>query len=86
MTNSDNDDLNKQATGSKVQKEADVYEDEINLIDYFLILWKRRFFILTEWALPALVIGLVFSHPPTYYKTTCCSINLDEKNYKILLN
>ena len=60
MASLENDGSNKQATGNDVQKEANIYEDEINLIDYFLVVWKRRYFIVLGSVLPALIVGLVF--------------------------
>ena len=35
MTSSENDGSGKQTTGNNVHEDASVYEDEINLIDYF---------------------------------------------------
>ena len=52
MTSSENDGSNKQAAGN------DIYEDEINLMDYLLVLWKRKWFIFLASVLPALVVGL----------------------------
>ena len=42
MTSSENGGSNKRGTGNDVQKEANIYEDEINLIDYFRVFWKRK--------------------------------------------
>ncbi len=54
MASLENDGENKQATGNDVQKEANIYEDEINLIDYFLVLWKRKWFVFIASVLPPL--------------------------------
>lgn len=64
MTNSEKDGLNKQATGNEVRGKVDIYEDGINLIDYFLVLWKRKYFISLTSVLPALVVGIVFFLSP----------------------
>ena len=81
MKNSENDDL------KEVQREANTYEDEINLMDYFLVLWKRKWFIFLASVLPALVVGLVIFLGPRNYKITYLyNTGLDEKNYKILLD
>jgi hypothetical protein len=36
MTGSENGGSDKRGTGSDIHKEADIYEDEINLMGYFL--------------------------------------------------
>jgi len=70
MASLENDGSNKQATGNDVQKEANIYEDEINLIDYFRVLWKRRYFIVLGSVLPALIVGLFFFFLPRNYEVT----------------
>ena len=94
MTSSENDDL------KEVQGEANTYEDEINLIDYFIVFWKRKYFILMGSVLPALIVGIVFFLLPRNYKATYVydvrndvefpndvdSWNLNEKNYNLLIS
>jgi len=88
MTSSENDDL------KEVQKEVDTYEDEINLIDYFRVLWKRKWFIFLVSVLPALVVGLAIFLWPRDYKITYVydvrdnvgSWGFNEKNYDVLLS
>jgi predicted transcriptional regulator with HTH domain len=81
MKNSENDDL------KEVQREANTYEDEINLIDYFLVLWKRKWFIFLVSVLPALIVGLVIFLGPRDYKTTYLyDANLNEREYRTLLD
>ena len=58
MASSENDGLNKQAAGNVIQNESNIYEDEINLIDYFKVLWKHKWLILLGSILPALIVGL----------------------------
>lgn len=86
MRSSENDGSNKQTVGNDVHQEARIYEDEINLIDYFLVLWKRKWFIFLASVLPALVVGLAIFLWPRDYKITYTYANmgLDEKGFKIL--
>jgi len=85
MEGSENDGSNKQATGNDVQKEANIYEDEINLIDYFLVLWKRKWLISLASVLPALVVGLVIFFWPRDCKISYIyNMELGEKAFKIL--
>lgn len=84
MTSSENNDL------KEAQREADTYEDEINLMDYFLVLWKRKWFIFLVTVLPALIVGITFFLSPRDYKVTyvyddISDLNLNEKNYNVLI-
>jgi capsular polysaccharide biosynthesis protein len=81
MTRVENDDL------KEVRGEANTYEDEINLMDYFLVLWKRKWFISFASVLPALVVGVIIFLWPRDYKTTYLyDANLNEKEYRMLLD
>lgn len=81
MKNSENDDLKEE------QREANTYEDEINLMDYFLVLWKRKWFIFLVSVLPALVVGVIIFLWPRDYKTTYLyDANLSGDEYRILLD
>ncbi|MCH8120363.1 MAG: hypothetical protein IIC00_11625 [Planctomycetes bacterium] len=85
MAGSENDGSNKQVTGNDVQKEASIYEDEINLIDYFLVLWKRKWFIFVASVLPPLVVGLaIFIGPRDYKISYTYDMGLGEKAFKTL--
>jgi len=65
MTRAENDDL------KEVQREANTYEDEINLMDYFLVLWKRKWFIGVGSLLPTLIVGgILFFFCPKNYSVT----------------
>lgn len=44
-----------------------VCDDEINLVDYFLVLWKRKLFIFLATMLPVIGIGLALWLSPTNY-------------------
>ena len=70
MSSSENDGSNRQTPGSVVQEGANFYEDEINLMDYFIILWRRKCFILLGSVLPALIVGLILFSWPRKYKVT----------------
>ncbi len=98
MANSENDGSNKRTTDDDGRKEAKLCEDGINLIDYFLVLWKRKWLILLGSILPVLIVGLVFFFSPRNYEVTyvydvrddvrddISNWNLNEKNYNILIN
>ena len=87
MANSQSGIPNSQPVPTNVQKEAKTYEDEINLIDYFRVLWKRKCFIVLGSVLPALVVGLVIFFGSRSYKVTYIyDTELDEKGYKTLLD
>lgn len=60
-------------------------EDEINLMDYFLVMWKRKWFIFLASVLPALVVGLViFLWPRDYKISYTYNVGLNEKAFKVL--
>jgi len=85
MASSENDGSNKQDMGNNVSEEANIYEDEINLMDYFIVLWKRKWFIFLASVLPALVVGLAIFLWPRDYKTTYTyNMGLGEKAFKVL--
>ena len=87
MANSQSGIPNSQPVPTNVQKEAKTHEDEINLIDYFRVLWKRKCFIVLGSVLPALAVGLVIFFGSRSYKVTYIyDIELDEKGYKTLLD
>jgi len=70
MVRSENDKSNKQTTGNDIQEEANIYEDEINLIDYLLVLWKHKWFILLGSIMPTLMVGLIIYFLPRDYTIT----------------
>lgn len=85
MAGPENDGSNKQAAGKGVEEEASIYEGEINLVDYFRVLWKRKSFIFLASVLPALVVGLaVFLWPRDYRITFTYNMGLGEKTFKEL--
>ena len=70
MASLENDSSKKQITRKDVQEEASIYEDEINLIDYFRVLWKRKWFIFVASLLPALVVELTIFLSLRNYEVT----------------
>jgi len=85
MTCSENDGSNKQDTGSNVHEEASIYDDEINLMDYLIVLWKRKWFVFIASVLPPLVVGLaIFLSPRDYKIAYTYNMELDEKGFKVL--
>ena len=43
---------NSRPVPKDVQEKASSYEDEINLMDYFRVLWERKCFVLLHLILP----------------------------------
>jgi len=70
------------------QKEANIYEDEINLIDYLRVLWKRKYFVLFGSVLPVLLVGIILLSWPRKYRLTYVysNLNLNDKDYEVFLN
>jgi len=68
-------------------EKVNTFEDEIDLIDYFRIVWKRKYFIVLGSVLPALIVFIFISFSPRDYKLTFLyDIGLTEKSYKTLLD
>lgn len=87
MASSKNDIPKNQSVPKNIMGKADTYEDEIDLIDYFRIVWRRKYFIVLGSALPALIVFLFIYFSPKDYKLTYLyDIVLTEKNYKTLLD
>lgn len=70
MEGSQSDIPNSQPVPTNVQEKKNIYEDEINLIDYFRVFWKRKYFIVLGSALLTLVVGLIIFLRPRDYKVT----------------
>jgi len=76
-----------QSVPRNIMGKADTFEDEIDLIDYFMVLWKRKYFIVLFTVLPALILYSISIFSPRDYKLTYLyDIGLTEKNYKTLLD
>jgi hypothetical protein len=86
MTSSKKDSPNSKPVRKDIQEKVNLYEDEINLIDYLGVLWKRKYFIVLGSVLPALLVGLILSFSPRDYKVTYIyDVALDEIGYNALL-
>ena len=87
MPNPKNDIPNKQSVSKNIKEKVGPYEDEIDLMDYFRIVWKRKYFIVLGSVLPALIVFLFIHYSPRDYRLTFLyDISLTEKNYKTLLD
>ena len=53
-----------------IMEKVNTYKDEIDLIDYFRVLWKRKYFIVLFAVLPALIVFLIFIFSPKDYTIT----------------
>ena len=85
MPSSKNEIPKNQSAQKDIIGKADTYEDEIDLIDYFRVLWKWKYFIFLFAALPALVVFLIFNYSPKDYKITYIyETHLDEEVTKML--
>lgn len=86
MTSQQNDNPNDKKAVKNTKHKANINEDEIDLIDYLNILWKRKYFIILSSVLPALVWGLILLLSPRDYKVTFTyDIGPEQNNYKKLL-
>jgi len=87
MADSQNSCPHSQPDPKNHQDKSGTSEDEINLIDYFAVLWRRKYFIVLGTALPTLVVGLALFFSPCDYKVTYSyDLGLDEKDCKVLLD
>ena len=69
-----------QLDSTSVSEKAIIDEDEINLIDYFRVLWKGKSLILLGSILPALIFGAILFLWPKMYKVT---YTYDVKNQSV---
>lgn len=83
MANSQDD----RTDSRSISMEADMREDEVDLRDYFRILWKRKYFIAIRSVLPAMIVGLVIFLWPRLYKVTYIyEVGLTGGEFTTLLN
>jgi hypothetical protein len=92
MANSENHGL------ESLSANEDIHEDEIDLIDYFMVLWRRKYFIFLVTILPALIVAVILFFGPRNYRTTYIygvksdirddtrGWGLNEKNYNVLIS
>jgi len=83
MVSSQNDIPNDQPVPKNIRNKTDTCEDEIDLIDYFRVLWRRKYFIALGSVLPALLSGLFFFLSPSDYKATY-NYDVDQESYAVL--
>ena len=83
MTDLQNDESGSQQLPATGKENADIYEDEINLADYLLVLWKRKYLILLGSLIPALIVGLSLRFSPKSYKATYIYDVKDQSNYDV---
>ena len=82
-----NDTKNKQPASKTIIEKVNTFEDEIDLMEYFRIVWKRKYFIVLGSLLPALIVFIFISFSPRDYRLTFLyDISLTEKSYKTLLD
>ncbi len=93
QTNSPQD----QAASTHINQQANIREDEINLLDYFKVLCKRKRLILIGTMVPTVIVSLAVMLLPRRFKVTytynvenktnsvVSNWSLDEKNYRLLL-
>jgi hypothetical protein len=87
MPSSQDNAANDRPVPKNIRNKADSYNDEIDLVDYFKVIWKRRYLILLGSALPALLAGLsLFLSPGKYKLAYLYNTGLTEKSYKTLLS
>ena len=85
MASSKNEIPKNQSDPKGIMGKADTYEDEIDLIDYFRVLWKWKYFIFLLAALPTLIVFLALYFSPKDYKITYIyDTGLDKEAYKML--
>ena len=70
MGNLQSNNPNSQPAPIGADQEANIYEDEINLIDYLKVLWKHKYLISLGSVLPAFIVGLILFFSPRNFKVT----------------
>jgi len=84
----------KENTDSHFNDESGAYEDEINLVDYFLVIFRYKWFIIIASLLPAMLVGAYLYFSPRTYEVTYVydvrddvrDLRLTSANYNILLS
>jgi hypothetical protein len=84
MADSQSGRINKNSAATEKKDEV-CPEEEINLIEYFRVLWKHKCFIFLATVLPTLIVGVVlFLWPRDYTISYLYNMGLDEKAFKVL--
>ena len=83
MAVSQNDTPRSQPVPTDAQEREKIYENEINLMDYFRVLWKRKSLILLGSVLPAFIVGLILFFSSRNYKVTYVYDVKDQSAYDV---
>jgi hypothetical protein len=88
MTHCEHNNPEDEHTISKAsQKDPGRYDDEIDLMDYFAVLWKRKTFIFLATVLPTMLVGItLYLYPKSYTISYLYNMGLDEKSFRSLEN
>ncbi len=88
MTAIKEDDSARNEPPPSAAQDVAFYEDEVDLMGYFVLLWRHKYLIITGSILPTLVIGLVLFFSPRDYRLTYTYSNwmLDDKNFEMFLD
>ncbi len=88
MTAIKEDDSARNEPPPSAAQDVAFYEDEIDLMDYFVLLWRHKYLILAGSILPTLVIGLVLFFSPRDYRLTYTysSWKLNDKGFEMFLD
>ena len=86
MATSQSDNPDKRPVSKSTGGRADTSHDEIDLGDYFRVLWWRKYFVVFGAAGPALLVWLFFFFSPSDYRAThTYDIGPDARTYGALL-
>lgn len=84
MARIDTEHTDERLTENHSHREA--HEEEVNLIDYFLVIWKYKWFIAVLSTLSFVLTGLFFSFTPRTYEVSYIydNLNPDPSEYIVL--
>lgn len=70
MATSQSDNADKRPASKNTGGRADTSQDEIDLSDYFRVLWRRKYFVVFGAVCPALLVWLIYFLSPNDYRVT----------------
>lgn len=86
MAASQSDVPDKQPVSKRSESRADTAMDEINLSEYFGVIWRRKYFVVFGAVCPALLVWLVLFFSPSDYRITYTyDIGPDARAYRAVL-
>lgn len=86
MATSQSDNPDKRPVSKNMGGRADTSQDEINLGDYFRIVWRRKYFIVLGAVCPAFLVWLILFFSPSVCRVTYTyNLGRDVKTYQALL-